>query len=313
MTALSFGIVVPTLNSEETLSETLMSISSQLGSNPLHVHVQDGGSTDDTVMIAQNWADKVQPAGRFTVSINSRADSGPAEALHHGLNSLRTDVMTWLGADDILLPHAITTVVSFLRQHPETQWVTGVAQQINECGVSLSLRGVDGSARIPTGFLQRALARGAHASTFAGFIQQEGTFWTATAWQNSGKRIETRLRLAFDFELWCRMAKHHELVQLATPLAMFRRRAGQLSEDSPAYAAEVRQVRESLGRIRGFKSWHHTSHLKPIALYSPDDNLWQIKGYVFGRRLLRRIGEGALQYLRRNSITRPPKVPHRAP
>lgn len=313
MGALTFGIVIPTLNSEETLAETLLSVSSQLGNNRVRVHLQDGGSTDRTVSLAKIWADNLSAEGRFNVSIDSRPDSGPADAVNRGFQSLDADVLTWLGADDILLPHAIVTVASFLGQHPEAHWVTGVAQQINDTGVSLSLRGVNGSARLPTGFSQRALVRGSHASRLTGFIQQEGTFWTTEAWRSSGERIETELKLAFDFELWCRMAKHYELVQLATPLAMFRKRVGQLSEDRSAYSAEVKQVREGLNRNRGPRPSTQTSTRKAIASLNPNSGVWHIERYLFGPQLLRRIAEGMCRHLDRNSTLRTPEITNRAP
>ena len=307
MSTLSFGIVIPTLNSEKTLPETLSSISSQIGSVPVHVHVQDGASTDKTVSIAHQWFEQLPNKNHISFSLDSQHDSGPAEALHRGFQSVHADVMAWIGADDLFLPNAFVTIHSLLEQHPRVHWVTGLAQQIDEAGVTLSLRGIHGAARIPSGFAQRALARGSHANLITGFIQQEGTFWTSTAWLSVEGKIATDLKRAFDFDLWCRMAAHHELVQVTAPLAVFRRRVGQLSEDRAAYQAEVFHVRDKLRRATLHRQTPRTSPRRAVAFFDPTLGRWVIKRYFFGPQLLRRIVEGTVRRLARTGIAHPPK------
>jgi glycosyltransferase involved in cell wall biosynthesis len=292
VTTLSFGIVIPTLNSAATLPETLSSISSQIGDNPIHVHVQDGGSTDATVTIAKQWAKQLPDKHRITFSIDSRPDGGPGEALNRGFTAVNSELMSWIGADDIFMPNALVTVASFLQQFPEFHWVTGVAQQINETGVTLSLRGAHGGPRIPTGFSQWALSRGHHANALAGFIQQEGTFWTSTAWHNIGENVATDISSAFDFDLWCKMAKHHELVQLAIPLAAFRKRRGQISENHVTYASEVQIIRKRLNsRESSVKGWGSAVQ-RPIAFFDPEHKRWRVNRFLFGPEPFRRLVEG---------------------
>lgn len=62
-----------------------------------------------------------------------------------------------------------------------------------------------------------------------GCIQQETTFWRRSLWERAGGALETRWKLAADFDLWARFFKHAELYAVETPLGGFRRHGDQRS------------------------------------------------------------------------------------
>ena len=65
-----------------------------------------------------------------------------------------------------------------------------------------------------------------------------GTYWRPALWTKAGG-LDANFRLAGDFDLWRRFAKHSELVVADTILGCFRVRAGQLTANLAPYQAEI--------------------------------------------------------------------------
>jgi glycosyltransferase involved in cell wall biosynthesis len=243
--SMRIGIVIPTMNSGRYVQTVMESVktASRQGAN-IAVHFQDGGSRDDTMRHIEEWARKMKSASAVRVSIESSEDTGVPEALNRSFQRLDADLLTWIGSDDIFFSHTFDTVLSFFDYFPHHHWLTGLTTQIDENGSFLYL-GKNGNLHRPTaGFSRRQLVSGRHGSRMWGFVQQEGTFWTAAAWADSGGFIDSSLNAAFDFELWCRMAERYQLVQINKPLAAFRKHSGQISSDRNLYSQEVRAIRK---------------------------------------------------------------------
>src|SRR5204863_5895479 len=87
-----------------------------------------------------------------------------------------------------------------------------------------------------------------------GWLQQESTFWRRSLWERAGGRIDTRWKLAADFELWLRFFQHAELYAVDTPLAGFRQHGDQKTgQEKEFYQREAAQIlSESGGRAPGF-------------------------------------------------------------
>src|SRR5476649_2601519 len=119
-----FYVIVPTFNSAGVLDQCLASLLAlQRGRFELHVHIQDGGSSDDTLAIASNWRSRTQ----HLLTINSQPDNGLYDALVKATIALDDDcIMTWLGSDDVLMPGAIATVASIFAQSLGVAWLTGL-------------------------------------------------------------------------------------------------------------------------------------------------------------------------------------------
>lgn len=245
----TFAIVIPSLNSAATIDESLMSVVSQRGAFRVRVHVQDGGSTDGTREKLQRWqrllaaSDLPFDTEGVELTCASEPDGGMYDALDRGFARVRGDVYGWLGSDDIFLPGAFQTVTSLLRCDPRIDWVTGAQAMTREDGVPFDLDRRHGAVLYPN---REMLAAGLADGISAPFLQQEGTFWTDRLWTSVERSVRTDLRLAGDFELWTRMARHAEPVVTAYPLGSYRRRPGQLSGDMDAYHREVHEVRAHL-------------------------------------------------------------------
>jgi hypothetical protein len=97
------------------------------------------------------------------------------------------------------------------------------------------------------------------------FVMQEGTFWRAALWNQSGG-FRTRLRQAGDWDLWRRFAAVTSYVSTDIVLAAHRRRTAQLTADKGAYYREVDTVvageLPDLHRSESerFQAWASDSH-----------------------------------------------------
>lgn len=261
-----FGIVIPLLNQSQWLETCLRSIVHQEGSSTVHVHVQDGGSTDEAERIVERVRYGLDTS-RFLLSYSREPDRNAADAINKGMGKIKASMLTWLGADDLLLPGCLEAVRSVREAFPRIRWVTGHPQTMSDRGILLPVHGPAGVYRLPTGYSREAIRRGLHASVANhGTIQQEGTFWEASLWEAVGG-LNDQLSLAFDFDLWCRMADYAELAELVTPLGAFRKRRGQASGNQIGYAAEVELVRQT--RRIAVKSKRARTYTETLEVFYP--------------------------------------------
>ena len=107
------SIVIPTFNHGRFLGRALDSIMSQ-AHRPIEVIVVDGASTDDTVNVLSDYADRY-PEIRWV----SEKDDGPADAVNKGLAMVTGDVIGICSADDLYYPGAFATVSAVAASHPD--------------------------------------------------------------------------------------------------------------------------------------------------------------------------------------------------
>jgi glycosyltransferase involved in cell wall biosynthesis len=239
----SFFIAVPTFNSAEYLGHSLASLlDGQPGEFDLHVRVQDGGSSDGTVAVAEEWARRVASGGvpnatRRRLSIVSAEDAGLYDAVAAAFDSVAgeaPDVLTWLGSDDLLMAGALATVANVFERFPRIRWLTGQPQVVDGQGAWYTGWSL-------AGFARRNLRRGLHEGRGLPFVMQEGTFWRSSLYREAGG-LRRDLRLAGDFDLWRRFARTDDLVMCSFPLGAWRHRSGQASGDKAGYYREVDRV-----------------------------------------------------------------------
>ncbi|ORU89657.1 MAG: glycosyl transferase [Cycloclasticus sp. symbiont of Poecilosclerida sp. M] len=92
------SIIIPVLNEEKILEKSLLALQS-IKDERVEVVVVDGGSADDTVSIAERYADQV-----------IQSEVGRAKQLNKGAGSATGDLYLFLHADTILPPNAFDGV-----------------------------------------------------------------------------------------------------------------------------------------------------------------------------------------------------------
>jgi len=116
-----FSIIVPTFNAAATLRRCLESVASQSATD-LEVVIVDGGSTDETVDIANSFAADLD--GRLV--IHSGPDEGPYDAMNRGVAMASGDWVLFLGADDTLFDtDTLGAVAAFIGEHEPSDLVYG--------------------------------------------------------------------------------------------------------------------------------------------------------------------------------------------
>ena len=117
-------VVTPSYNQARFLERTLRCIHEQQGDFELEHWVIDGGSTDGTVEMLEQWKDKLQYV--------SEPDRGQSHALNKGLALATGDIICWLNSDDLLLPGALAKVADYFRSHAQVRWAYGRGITIDE-------------------------------------------------------------------------------------------------------------------------------------------------------------------------------------
>lgn len=188
------SIVTPCFNAARFIEKTILSVLAQDYPRIEYV-VMDGGSTDGTVAILERYADRIK--------FISEPDHGAADAINRGFALTHGEIFTYLNADDLLLPGAVSTAVKGF----EGDVVYGDAWWINESGEHI--------ARYPVrDFDPALLAREC-------FICQPASFLSREAFERAG-RMDPSLHLTFDYELWMRVAKSGRFRRIEGVLAASR-------------------------------------------------------------------------------------------
>jgi len=248
-----FVLVTPCLNAERFIDETIQSVVSQAGPFEIRYHVQDAGSSDRTVSLIERWDGLVRSGAlpiaceKLSFSHASARDSGLYDGINRGFEhvDLRDDDwMGWINADDILAPGALATVAQIASTLGRVHWLSGRTAHVDAGGRVTRVFGLQPSVR-------KYLARGLYDGRWLPLVSQEGTFWQASLWQTAG-RLDTRFKLAGDFDLWKRFAAHTDLFIVDTVLGYFRVHEQQKSNDLDAYYREVDQQKTLPGaRLSG--------------------------------------------------------------
>jgi hypothetical protein len=238
----AFHISIPVKNLMEFLPSCLFSVLSSATQARVHIHVRlDSSSIEELGFIssAQEIIDKLP---NFTLSRSAGVDSNVAHALQVSLSSvseLESDgyrvFLGWLGADDLLQSAALDNLLEILTDYPEIRFLGGRRSVVTEKGVLMQL---DNSPL----YSQYDLATGQADSNSKPFLQAEGVFFDHDLLIEAGG-FNTNLRLAFDYDLWVRIARLEPYSNVDALVGTWRRRSGQLSAATASYLSEIESAK----------------------------------------------------------------------
>jgi glycosyltransferase involved in cell wall biosynthesis len=233
----TFSIVTPVRNGALHVAETIESIVFQKGAFALQYILVDGGSTDETLTIAEDYRSLCEsrpalcPEGGVDFSIVSEPDGGMYDALAKGLRQARGDYLAYLNASDRFFPGALDAVAAVFRDRADVHWLTGWNATISESGTVFD-------ARLPCCY-KREYIRSYVYGTSLEHIQQESTFWRSELMALVDLEKLTTFERAGDFYLWHCFAGSHQLHIVSALLGAFRMHANQNSENIAAYDDEI--------------------------------------------------------------------------
>lgn len=210
------SIITPSYQQREFIEQTLLSVVGQRGEFDLDYIVVDGGSTDGTVELLQQFesglADgRIKPGCRnIRFRWVSEKDNGQANAINKGFCMATGDVIAWLNSDD-LYPNnqVLAKCVGFFRRYPDSRFLYGKGFGIDRSGK------VTGEEWYVTDFTADDLGE-------IDMILQPAAFWRREVYETIGLLNES-LHYVLDWEYWLRCQRRFRLDFLDEFLACNRR------------------------------------------------------------------------------------------
>ena len=227
---LRISIVTPSFNQARFIGRTIESVLAQQGDFELEYLVIDGGSTDGTLDILERYP------GRLGWS--SEPDKGQVHAINRGLRQANGDVVGWLNSDDMLLPGALARVAAAFQAHPEAEWLHGRCRIIDEH---------DREVRRWVSLYKHLRSRRHSLDNLLleNYVSQMTVFWQRRVLDSIGY-LDPTLPLAFDYDLWLRLARRSDPIYLDAPLACFR--WYEASKSGSQFEAQLREAAAAAAR-----------------------------------------------------------------
>jgi teichuronic acid biosynthesis glycosyltransferase TuaG len=204
---------IPAYNAESFLGRAVASVRAQRW--PItEILVVDDGSTDGTVRRAEELGCRVvtQPVNR-----------GEPAARNLLMANCRTDLLAWLDADDEWLPHHLTTVVPAISGRQSCAAAFGLTRN-SPSGRRWALPPAsEAGPRLLEAAMHRTLVPHNAVVVRVVHVQAVGGYREA-------------LRIACDFDLWCRLAPHYDLLGVDRITAVIHEHAMQSSRKGRAYS-----------------------------------------------------------------------------
>ena len=208
------SIVTPSLNQGRFLPAALASVRAQEGPRIEHI-VVDGGSTDQTLDVLRD----------SEVRWTSEPDSGQSEAINKGIQLAKGEVIGWLNADDFYLPGALAAAIATFREQPATGMVYANYVDVAEDGTELH--------RNRSRPFDLAYQLG------GGNVVPQPTVFLRREVLDAVGLLDPNLHYAMDLDLWIRVGRVTEIVQVDEYWAAFR-----LHPASKSVAQRSRFLRE---------------------------------------------------------------------
>lgn len=135
------SIVIANYNYGRFLDEAIQSVIAQNMGDKVELIIVDGGSTDNSVEIIKKYANGLPPNISYTDWINSsnhnsqtpplitwwcsEPDGGQSDAFNKGFAHAKGRFLTWLNADDVMLPGTLKKLEMAVNKYPECEWFVG--------------------------------------------------------------------------------------------------------------------------------------------------------------------------------------------
>ncbi len=197
------SIVTPSYQQGNFIRQTIESVLTQEYPN-IEYWVIDGGSTDDTVAILQEY----EHEQRF--SWISEPDTGQSNALNKGLARCNGDIFYWINSDDVLLPGALRQVADTWIRSGQPSIIYGLARLIDQDGQDLGY--------CP---LQTANLTLKTVISLRRMFMQPATFVPMETVRAVGG-IDERLHYTMDLDLWIKVAQRLPIHYIPYDMCQFR-------------------------------------------------------------------------------------------
>jgi glycosyltransferase involved in cell wall biosynthesis len=214
------SVVIPTYNSAPYIAQTLASVLAQTVAD-LEVLVVDDGSTDGTPGIVRRLADP-------RVRLIAQTNAGVCRARNRGIAEARSGLICLLDHDDYWYPDKLQRQLDVLARHPQA----GVAYSTFE---RWHADPASGRFPPPESFDFSATPDDVDPE-FSGWVHHQFLLdcWMLTSTSMFRREVFERcgsfdesLPFSEDWDLWLRVAREFQFVQLRLPTTLYRMHATQ--------------------------------------------------------------------------------------
>ena len=192
-------IVIPAYNAMPYLKEAIESVRQQTYT-PIELIVVDDGSTDETGAYLEQHGDGFR--------WYTQRNQGQSAAINGGWELAEGEIISYLSADDALLPHAVEAAVETLQRHPEIVMAYGDYELIDEWGRVVK------EVRVPE-FHYDQLAVGMLCQPGPGVFLRRDAVLQAGGW-------DTGLRQMPDYAYWLKLASGGDFRRIPRSCAQYR-------------------------------------------------------------------------------------------
>ena len=202
MKAPVLSIVIANYNYGRFLETAIKSVVDQDGFDKCELIIVDGGSTDNSVDIIKKYANDLPPNTLLTTNDQrlatkitwwcSEKDKGQSDAFNKGFAHARGKYLTWLNADDVLLPGTLRVIVDEMGANPSEEWFAGATAYFTDDGAIKT-------ATVPLGnVVPRLLGVPAWMR-----VSGPSSFFSRELFSRAGG-FDVGLRYVMDIDLWMR-------------------------------------------------------------------------------------------------------------
>jgi len=260
------SVITPAYNQARYLNQAIDSVFQQTFSDYEIIVVNDG-STDETAQVLAGYGDRIR--------VITQANAGLSAARNSGLRAAQGEMIAFLDADDLWYPEMLSTTVAHLRANPETDFVSGAWDYINEAGKTIRRVNKPSAEIKPNehGDFFRTLALG-NLFHVAALLFRRNCFDCCGFFDPSLRSLE-------DWDLWLRLAAHgHKIGLVDTPVSRYRRHSGSMTLDAERTVNAFHQVLTKLlcdeamkGRVMDLRDHMYVLQWLYTAIYCKEAGL----------------------------------------
>ena len=201
-----FQVVIPSLDQGRFIGAAVRSVLAQSADVDVELVVVDACSTDRT---AEEIDAALGTVRRARAKVIREPDDGQSQAINKGMRHGSGEIVSWLNADDVLLPGTLKRVDALFAELPsDVVAIYGDLRYIDEAGRPLSR------------FRAQPFRLG-DVLWGRGYVPQPSTFVRRTAWEAVGGLRED-LSYAMDTDLWLRLCEVGRFVHVPEVFSEFR-------------------------------------------------------------------------------------------
>lgn len=224
----SLTIAMPSHNAEAFIATAIQSVLQQSYAD-FELWVLENGSTDQTLDIAQSFADP-------RVKVFELGPIGLRGAVSYAIENARTEWLARMDADDLILPDKLQVQMDFIREHPDSALVGTTYLQLSPFGHLFATHQSTEAIPAPVEYRQitkQDLVRGKKFADASVIINRKLA-------QQVGVDAEF---LRVDTPLWFRLFELGKAWQIEQPLYIYRMQPASVNAD-PNYRHQGYAIRQ---------------------------------------------------------------------